>query len=213
MPRLLAAPTSRAVEATEAAAGDQAGPSQPQTSAEQQAGQPRARAAHLSGEEHREPLLADHAITVNPEELTPHSRLQQLWKGLSRSWDRSTAALSVDTKTAASSAQIESSPSDPVSDKLGSALVQATKAGNQDATKAGIFEMEGSRKAQNQTAVQSRAGQAWGASLWGAAGKLLPWRASWPRSAVPCIQRAMWVHRAGLDTGLQQGVACWCILV
>ena len=192
MPRLLAAPTSRAVEATEAAAGDEAAPSPPQTSAQQQ--------PHLSGEEHRESQLAGHAITASPEELAPPGRLQQLWKGLSCPWDKSTAAFSVDSEAAASTAQVESSMTEPVSDELGSALVQAAKAGNQDATKRGVLEMEASMEAQKQASVLGRAGQAWGASLWGAAGKLLPWRASWPRSAMPCTQGATWVHCAGPDT-------------
>ena len=207
VPRLLAAPTSRAVEATEAAAGDQAAPSQPQTSAQQKAGQPKARAAHLSGEDLGEPQLAGHAITVNPEELAPRSRLQQLWKGLSRPWDKSTAALPLDTETAASTAQIESSLSDPVSDELGSALVQATKAGNQDAAKSGILGMEASMDAQKQVSVQGWAGKAWSASLWGAAGKLLPWRASWPRSAMPCTHRGLYGCIAqAFHTGLHSRV-------
>ena len=212
MPRLLAAPTSRAVEATEAAAGDQAAPSRPQTTAQQQVGQPKGRAAHPSGEDHGEPRLAGHATTVSPEEPAPPSRIQQLWKGLSGSRDKSTAAPLVDTETAASNAQIESSTPDPVSDELGSALVLATKVGNQDAAKSGTLEMEASMEPQKQASVQGWAGQAWGASLWGAAGRMLPWRASWPRSAMSCTQRATWMHRVSLRL-VQQGVACWCILL
>ena len=211
VPRLLAAPTSRAVEATEAAAGDQAAPSQPQTSEQQQAGQANARAAHLSIEECRGPQMGGHAVTASPEELALPSRLQQLWKGLSRPWDKRTAAFSDETETAASTAQVESSPQDPVSDELGSVLVLATRAGSQDAAKGGTLEMEPSSKGQKQASVQGRAGPAWGASLWGAAGKLLPWRASWPRSAMPCH-----AHR-GLCGCIAQALvqvctAGWCML-
>lgn len=213
VPRLLAAPTSRAVEATEAAAGDQAAPSQPQTGAQQQAGQPKAEVAYLSGQEHREPQSTGHTVPVSPEKLAPPSRVQQLWKVLSCPRGTNTAASSVNSNAAASTAQLESSTPDPVSDNLGSALVQATKAENQDAAKSTTLEIAASMDAQNQPSVQGRAGQAWGASLWGAASKLLPWRASWPRSAMPCTRRAKGVHCAGLDTGLQQGVACWFILL
>ena len=219
VPRLLAAPTSRAVEATEAAAGDQAASSRPQTTAQQQVGQPKGRAAHSSGEDHGQPRLAGHATTVSPEEPAPPSRFQQLWRGLSRPRDKSTAALSVDTETAASTstaaastAEIESSTPDPVSDELGSALVLATMAGNQDAAKSGILEMEASREPQKQASVQGRAGQAWGASLWGAAGKLLPWRASWPRSAMSCTQRGHYgcpAFHSGLHSRvLHAGASC-----